>query len=99
MLRQFFSFFMPRLHWQPCKGLERRAETALAHWLRAPGPNFMLPLPATHWRRVRRRGLQVSSLEQESPATRQSLLADTASCRAVGEEEPWEEERKTERKR
>ena len=79
MLRQFFSFFMPLRHWQPRSGLESRADTALAHWLRAPGPSFMLPLPATHWRSVRRRGLHVSSLEQESPASMQSVPADRVS--------------------
>lgn len=84
MLRQFFSFFMPRLHWHPCKGLDNRADIALAHWLLAPGPSFMLPFPATHWRSVRRRGLHVSSLEHKSPATKQSsLLARITSNRAV----------------
>lgn len=94
MLRQFFSFFMPRLHWHPCNGLDRRADTALAHWLLAPGPSFMLPFPATHWRKVRRRGLQVSLLEHESPASRQSLPARMASKRAVRQrcnKERWED--------
>lgn len=72
MLRQFFSFFMPRLHWQRWRGLASRAVTAFSQWLRAPGPSFTLPPPATHWRRVRSRGLHVSSLEHESPAVRQS---------------------------
>ncbi|TNN73020.1 hypothetical protein EYF80_016690 [Liparis tanakae] len=32
----------------PCMGLDSKADTALAHWLLAPGPSFTLPLPATH---------------------------------------------------
>lgn len=72
MLRQFFSFFIPRLHWQPCRGVDSRAVMAFSHWFRATGPSFTLPSPATHCRRVRRRGLHVSSLEQASPACRQS---------------------------
>lgn len=74
---------MPRRHWQPCSGLDSKADTALAHWLRAPGPSFMLPSPATHCRRVRRRGLHVSSLEHESPAKRQSLPTHKTTCKAV----------------
>lgn len=74
MLRQFFSLFMPRLHWQPCKGVASSAFMALSHWFRAPGPSFTLPSPATHCRKVRSRGLQLSSAEQVSPACRQSRL-------------------------
>lgn len=79
MLRQFFSLFIPRLHWHRCRGLERRAVTAFSQWLRAPGPSFTLPPPATHCRSVLKRGLHASSLEHESPAVRQSHLPPNTS--------------------
>ena len=90
MLRQFFSLFMPRLHWHPCRGLESRAVTAFSQWLRALGPSFMLPSPATHCRSVRSLGLQASSLEQESPASRQSFPPHSTSHRSPVEQTPEE---------